>query len=165
MLPAASSVTATGESSRVSLPAMTAVGIASPVAPAANTVMLFAPSLATYSGLPTTCPVTVTVPDAESPAAAAVTTAVPAVVPAVNVVAVVPAASVCPLVTSSGGVPAVPGSAVTLQASVAPASGAPCKSCRVAGDGMGASARAGPAGGGTAAGAGGPALHRDPGRH
>src|SRR5436190_21520210 len=100
--------------------------------------MLLAPVLATYSGLPTTCPVTVTVPDAESPAAAAVTTAVPAVVPAVNVVAVGPAASVCPLVTSSGGGPAVPGSAVTLQATVAPARGGPLKFCRVGVEGMGA---------------------------
>src|SRR5436309_15333348 len=127
MLPAASSVTATGESSRVSPPAMTAVGTASPVAPAANTVMLFAPVLATYSGLPTTCPVTVTVTFAESPAPAAVTTAVPGVVPALNVVPVVPAASVCPLVGSSGGVAAVPGSGVTLQAAGRPASGAPCR--------------------------------------
>src|SRR5206468_11646151 len=126
MLPEASSETATGESSRVSPPAMTAVGIASPVALAANTVMLFAPVLATYSGLPTTRPVTVTVAVADSPAAAAVTTAVPGVAPAVNVVAVVPAASVCPLVTSSGGVPAAPTSAVTLQATVTPASAAPC---------------------------------------
>src|SRR5436190_23146676 len=132
MLPAASSVTATGESSRVSLPAMTAVGTASPVAPAANTVMLFAPVLATYSGLPTTRPVTLTVALADSPAAAAATTAVPPVMPALNVVAVVPAASVCPLVTSSGGVPAAPTSAVTLQATVAPARGAPCRSCSVA---------------------------------
>src|SRR5213080_3834609 len=123
MLPAASRATATGDSSRVSLPAMTAIGTASPVASVANTVMLFAPSLATYSGLPTTCPMTVTVALADSPAAAAVTTAVPGAVPALNVVAVVPAASVCPVVGSSGGVPAVPASAVSLQATVAPASG------------------------------------------
>src|SRR5436309_16044063 len=115
MLPEASSETATGESSRVSPQAMTAVGIASPVAPAANTVMLFAPVLATYSGLPTTCPVTVTVTFAERPAPAAVTTAVPGVVPALNAVPLVPAASFRPLVGSSGGVPAVPASAVTLQ--------------------------------------------------
>src|SRR5438094_2450373 len=102
---------------------MTRVGTASPVAPVANTVMLFAPSLATYSGLPTTCPVTVTVAFAESPAPAAVTTAVPGVVPALNVVAVVPAASVCPLVGSSGGVRAGLGSGVPLQGPVAPASG------------------------------------------
>src|SRR2546426_3181722 len=141
MLPESSSETATGESSRVSPPAMTAVGIASPVAPAANTVMLFAPVLATYSGLPTTRPVTLTVALPDSPAAAAATTAVPAVAPALNVVAVMPAASVCPLVTSSGGGPATPPPAVTLPATGAPARGGPGRYCTTAVMRSGAAAR------------------------
>ena len=125
-------MTATGESSRVSLPAMTAVGTASPVAPTANTVMLFPPVLATYRALVTTFAVTVTLALAEMPALAAVTAAVPGAVPALKVVAVSPVASVCPLVTSSGGLPATPTSAVTLQATVDPTSGPPCRSRSVA---------------------------------
>src|SRR5437879_13735382 len=125
MLPEASSVTATGESSRVSLPAMTPVGTASPVAPTANTVILFPPVLATYRALVTTFAVTVTLALAEMPALAAVTAAVPGAVPALKVVAVSPVASVCPLVTPSGGLPATPTPHVPPQAPVDPTSGPP----------------------------------------
>src|SRR3989442_12451927 len=90
-------------------------GTPPPVAPAANTVMLLAPVLATYSGLPTTRPVTLTVALADSPAAAGATTAAPAVAPPLNVVAGIPTASGCPPWTSSGDVTAAPTSASQLQ--------------------------------------------------
>ena len=74
---------------------------------------------------------TVTLAGAERPALAAVTVAVPRVVPALNVVAVVPAVLVCPLVGFKGCVASetpVAGVVATVQATVAPASGAPCRS-------------------------------------
>ena len=60
--------------------------------------------------------------------------AVPGVAPAAKVVAVVPVPAVCPLVGSSGGVPATPlgGVVVTAHVTAAPPRGTPCKFCIVA---------------------------------
>ena len=77
---------------------------------------------------------TLTLTNAERPALAAVTVAVPGVVPALNVVAVVPAVLVCPLVGFKGCVASatpVAGVVATVHATVAPASTAPCRSATV----------------------------------
>src|SRR5438034_4751584 len=122
MLPRPSRVTATGKSSRVLLPAIKALGVAFPREPGAKTMTLFPRPLATYRGFATTRGVTVTLTVAESPALAAATMAVPGVAPAAKVVAVVPVPAVCPLVGSSGGVPATPlgGVVVTAHVTAAP---------------------------------------------
>src|SRR5256885_774949 len=91
---------------------------------------MLAPPLAAQRAVPATLPAPATATAAETPAPVVSPAAVPGVVPAPRSAAAYPLLLVPALVGAR--LATTPGAAVTVQATVAVTSGAPCRSCTVA---------------------------------